>query len=163
MSRTTYCFGRWSVQSEPLGGYHCRRRFGRRHIDVHLLRHAHRYVQPFRLQRKDLQRLLRRRISWQPRLDQMRRRKTIHRSWPAVCCSTRPLQGVDKDRASVGAHRPGVVVRIALQSKPSCRPSSALGRKHDCDACALKPKLNHFTKGKGRLTCALATVANRPP
>ena len=55
-----------------LGGEQARPLFRRQHLDVHALRDPHRYLQPFRIQRKELQRVQRRRASRQPRLIQMR-------------------------------------------------------------------------------------------
>ena len=67
--------GRWRQHEQGQGGQLARRLLRRRHLDVHPLRHSHRYVQSFRLQWRHLQQLHRARSSRQPCLAQMRRRK----------------------------------------------------------------------------------------
>ena len=57
------------------GGERARLLFRQLDLDVHPHRHPHRCAEPFRLQWPDLQRLLRRRASRQPRLAQVRRRQ----------------------------------------------------------------------------------------
>ena len=60
---------------EGQGGELAGRLFRRRHLDVHPLRHPHRYLQPLRLRRCDLQRFHGPRSPGQPRLAQVRRRE----------------------------------------------------------------------------------------